>query len=613
MFSLFILVFLLAQILGTYFLYATYRQNDNRTAKNALDAIVSTIVNNVGQLQSSINHDIGQIVGLALVNGRFLSPANFSIFIDIGTDGSSAISGFRWIPHILNSERASYEAFGRQFYDANFTIRDITFNGTTFNIRPAEVRADYYPFTVSVPPFNLTLMGGDFLVGAVTSQFQDSLTKNSTSASSKVTLLRSDAARNFGTYVSRIVRQNGTIQGVVQALVLPSDLILIASSTTRVPRAFFEISINDVTDGSPDLIFREESNPDMTGATETTIIFFDRRYTVQFLFSRDYTSSLKTTLPTVVLVASCLILLLLDIGLVIVYYQYQRALRLERRDINRRMLIYINHELRNPLHVIINFIDFVIMALAPTAAGATPSSLASSPLEQVLSDLHTIKGHIHLMSHLVNDILTVQALDEKTLALVKQNVTYENIMFTISRSVRAKVTENPNVTFLTEINGNEIFRADPYRLLQVLLNLLSNAIKFTNGGFITLSMKRTGANMYFEVRDTGCGVPPDKVDKLFTRFYHSPSIRGEGTGLGLYLSHSLITIMGGQIGYRPNTIDRDVPVGSIFWFTIPYEPPQDTPIPSTPHDTYALIIPPLVQQLTDLMPERIQERVETPL
>ncbi|MCP4374657.1 MAG: response regulator [bacterium] len=115
-----------------------------------------------------------------------------------------------------------------------------------------------------------------------------------------------------------------------------------------------------------------------------------------------------------------------------------------------------------------------------------------------------------------------------------------------------------------------LLRGDPGRLRQVLINLANNAIKFTSEGEISVSMKLESetpeqATIRCEVRDTGIGIPPDRMDRLFQSFSQvdgSTTRQYGGTGLGLAISKQISEMMGGQIG-----VESTEGVGSTFWFT----------------------------------------------
>jgi signal transduction histidine kinase len=110
-------------------------------------------------------------------------------------------------------------------------------------------------------------------------------------------------------------------------------------------------------------------------------------------------------------------------------------------------------------------------------------------------------------------------------------------------------------------------RADSRRVEQVLLNLLSNAIKFTEKGSIRLSCTAEGEMVRVSVADTGIGIKPGDLDKLFrpfTQIETGLARQYEGTGLGLSISKRLVTLMGGTI-----RVESEPGKGSTFSFTVP--------------------------------------------
>jgi signal transduction histidine kinase len=122
-------------------------------------------------------------------------------------------------------------------------------------------------------------------------------------------------------------------------------------------------------------------------------------------------------------------------------------------------------------------------------------------------------------------------------------------------------------------------RCDPKRARQVLLNLLANAIKFTDSGSIALSAAREGAYVRVTVSDTGPGIEPEKIGRLFRPFSQidsSSSRRYGGTGLGLAISRQLVELMQGEIGVQ-STPGK----GSAFWFTLPSADPANRIIPGS--------------------------------
>jgi signal transduction histidine kinase len=175
------------------------------------------------------------------------------------------------------------------------------------------------------------------------------------------------------------------------------------------------------------------------------------------------------------------------------------------------------------------------------------------------------------LQRLINDILDVTKIESQNLRLNKEQLNLNSLISSVVEDHGAKVNEvsNSNVKILlsfeqgTNNNKNPIFvEADKFRLTQVISNLLSNAVKFTLKGHITISTERTDSDAIVRVKDTGSGIDPDISPRLFSKF---ASKSYQGTGLGLFISKSIVEAHGGKIWVENNKNES----GVTFIFTIP--------------------------------------------
>lgn len=213
-----------------------------------------------------------------------------------------------------------------------------------------------------------------------------------------------------------------------------------------------------------------------------------------------------------------------------------------------KYLADMSHEIRTPLNAITGFSE--LMAFADTD-------------EERMSYYEIIKTNNQLLMQLVNDILDLSKIEADAIKISYAPVNVNEIMDTVFASARLRVAEGVEVRI--EKGADEcIFGTDHLRLMQLITNLVNNAIKNTPTGSITIGYKcLPDHQLRFYVRDTGVGIPEEKLKNLFNRFVKLNDYM-EGIGLGLAICKGFVTKMGGSI-----EVNSKVGVGSEFSFILP--------------------------------------------
>jgi signal transduction histidine kinase len=181
------------------------------------------------------------------------------------------------------------------------------------------------------------------------------------------------------------------------------------------------------------------------------------------------------------------------------------------------------------------------------------------------------------LKQLTEELLDVASIESGSFFLKKEKFNLKEMITYVLREFEETIQNKNNIKFFLEFNDNNeiIIEADRNRLSQVIHNLLHNAIKFTKNGSITVIVERKKDNIndkYDEIlvsiKDTGTGIHPEVLPKLFTKFVTKSPIAG--TGLGLFISKSIIVMHGGKIwGTNNNEDGREEGVGSTFTFSLP--------------------------------------------
>ncbi|MGX7703391.1 MHYT domain-containing protein [Methylobacterium sp. Gmos1] len=229
-----------------------------------------------------------------------------------------------------------------------------------------------------------------------------------------------------------------------------------------------------------------------------------------------------------------------------------------------RFLANMSHELRTPLSAVIGYSEM----LEEEAEELGQDSL--------LKDLGKIKSNAQHLLGLINDVLDLSKVEAEKMEIYPEDIDVATFVADAAATVDALVGKKGNVLVLDVGSDVGQARTDAVKLRQCLFNLLSNAAKFTEGGTITLRAGReadAGSQwLRFTVQDTGIGMSPEQVGRLFQRFTQadeSTTRNYGGTGLGLALSRAFAQLLGGDI-----TVESVEGRGTSFTLRVPAVAPE---------------------------------------
>ncbi len=249
------------------------------------------------------------------------------------------------------------------------------------------------------------------------------------------------------------------------------------------------------------------------------------------------------------------------------YELIQAKVKAEESDkLKTAFLANMSHEIRTPMNGILGFAEML-----------NDENLSAGNKKKYLDIIYS---NGKMLVNLIDDIIDFAKIEAGQINISLQDFSLNNLLTQVHSSFLTEQLKKDKSKVKLRIRkafANEecFIQSDPNRLRQILTNLVGNSFKFTSEGYIEFGYKKHKNNMlHFYVKDTGIGIPKDKLDVIFDRFIQADSSSTRkygGSGLGLAISKGFVELLGGDMW-----AESAYGEGSVFSFTVPYVPVKST-------------------------------------
>ena len=255
---------------------------------------------------------------------------------------------------------------------------------------------------------------------------------------------------------------------------------------------------------------------------------------------------------------------------------WARAEADQARRLKAQFAAHVSHELRTPINLIVGFASLMLNNPEKYGGARLP--------KDYLADLTALHRSARHLQGLIDDILDLSQIDAGEMPVLKDITDVGAVVHEAVATAR-QLLDRKGLSINVEVARDLPFLyLDRLRIRQVLLNLLNNAVRFTDQGGVTVRAYRDDKHVLVEVADTGVGIKPGDLPKLFEPFHQlegSPTRGRGGTGLGLAISKRFVKLHGGEIWAESEGVAGK---GSTFRFSLPVDPDEGVSWYGLPHD-----------------------------